>query len=581
MKLVLGLLCSVVFAQQNQIDWNTQIKNRPATITSFDWNTQITNRPQAVSFNSPYYNFAARTPGGSLIIGSNTITWTPVPPGLNGADSGHYLWISGGTGTAEACLVTGGTAVAGASTGTTIMACANTHSGAWTVASATAGIQEAVTAVQSAGGGVALLPAGSLTIHATITVTANDVTISGVGVHATQIACGAGSYDCIGTTAAYTRIANLSIVGTGRTGGYGINADNAGSIVVEDVNISHCFSGVRLWVITIAHLNRMYITFSNSSGVGIYMYGGNDQTIQNIVMDNDPLSMPFAGIEIDATGGAFLDNLDIIHASNGLLLSPPPGSDIIALNVSHAWFDSGGNGINILPTGAGGGGTQAVTNFRCIGCWTASNSGNGVNVSNLYVSDIAFIGLTSFNNGQHGVSMGSEVSISDSKIASNSQSGSAGYDNIVVAAGATNFRIQNNQIGGNYLGMTEFAAYDVLLLTGAGDNFIVSGNTLTTPVTATLVDAATGTHAVVRDNIGYNPVGAATITVGTGTTTYRAGHSPEIVSFVGGTCTNISRAGAIANATSTGTTAVTVPLPPNGTVVSTCSAAPTGYKDIQ
>jgi len=83
---------------------------------------------------------------------SATVTLTPVPPGVNGTDSGHYLYISGVTGTAEAVLITGGTAVEGNPSGTVIFTPANNHSGAWTLSSATGGIQEAICSMSSAGG---------------------------------------------------------------------------------------------------------------------------------------------------------------------------------------------------------------------------------------------------------------------------------------------------------------------------------------------------------------------------------------------------------------------------------------------
>lgn len=86
------------------------------------------------------------TPIGSLgnLTGgvAATITLPNVPLGVNGTDSNHYLYISGGIGTAEAVLITGGTAVSGGSNQTLIFTPANNHSGAWTLSTATAGIQE-------------------------------------------------------------------------------------------------------------------------------------------------------------------------------------------------------------------------------------------------------------------------------------------------------------------------------------------------------------------------------------------------------------------------------------------------------
>jgi hypothetical protein len=118
--------------------------------------------------NAADYNFTTQTPGGSLTSGiSNTITLAPVPPGVNASDTDHWLYITGGVGTAEAVKITGGTAVAGAVSGTIIFTPANNHSGAWTIQSATAGISEAIWSLSTPGGMVTVCT-GTLTIHAPI-----------------------------------------------------------------------------------------------------------------------------------------------------------------------------------------------------------------------------------------------------------------------------------------------------------------------------------------------------------------------------------------------------------------------------
>lgn len=115
------------------------------------------------------YNFAAQTPNIGLTGGiAATITLSPVPLGVNATDSNHYLYISGGTGTAEAVLITGGTAVAGAASGTITFTPTNSHSGAWIIASATAGIQEALQVVGAPGAQI-VVAEGTATVHAQIT----------------------------------------------------------------------------------------------------------------------------------------------------------------------------------------------------------------------------------------------------------------------------------------------------------------------------------------------------------------------------------------------------------------------------
>jgi hypothetical protein len=133
---------------------------------------------------SPDYNFPPQSPGGSLVVGQNVITLTPVPLGVNGTDRFHYLYISGGTGTAEGVLITGGTAVAGATTGTVIVSCANTHTGAWTIQSASTGIKEASCAQNETG--TVRMPTGTLTLRASL-VLPTTLSLEGMGAYATFI----------------------------------------------------------------------------------------------------------------------------------------------------------------------------------------------------------------------------------------------------------------------------------------------------------------------------------------------------------------------------------------------------------
>jgi hypothetical protein len=128
--------------------------------------TNLSKIPASWIVAAPPYNFTPQTTGGTLNVGTNSITLTPVPLGVNGADTNHYLRISGGTGAPEAVLITGGNAVSGAASGTIFVTCANAHSGAWTIQSATSGIQEAI--VFQPGGGMVFLPPGIYDTYADI-----------------------------------------------------------------------------------------------------------------------------------------------------------------------------------------------------------------------------------------------------------------------------------------------------------------------------------------------------------------------------------------------------------------------------
>jgi hypothetical protein len=167
MRLALLLVAAACAQAQTQVDWISQVKNKPVV-------------------DSRQYNFTPQKPGGSLGVGTNSITMRPCY--ANGTDTNHYLYISGGAGTAEAVLITGGTCTMGAAVGTVNVVVPHTHSGAWTIQSATAGISEAIWSLSSAGGQVQL-PTGTLTIHASVKRRLNmAIWIEGGGQEATTLA---------------------------------------------------------------------------------------------------------------------------------------------------------------------------------------------------------------------------------------------------------------------------------------------------------------------------------------------------------------------------------------------------------
>jgi hypothetical protein len=144
--------------------WWTPLPNSGSSSGSSSWLT-LQNTPFA---DVRPYNFAPQSPGGSLVSGNNSVTLNPLPPGVI---SGDYLQVSGGSGTPEACVVSG---VSGSSV---TLNCANAHSGAWVVGSATAGAQEAANANP---GGLVYFPVGNYPMYAPITLSP-PTTASAIG----------------------------------------------------------------------------------------------------------------------------------------------------------------------------------------------------------------------------------------------------------------------------------------------------------------------------------------------------------------------------------------------------------------
>ncbi|NBW07818.1 MAG: hypothetical protein EBR82_07305 [Caulobacteraceae bacterium] len=82
------------------------------------------------------------TSGSLATAGAKTITLRRAPLGISGSNVQHYIYISGGVGTAEAVLITGGTCTSGNLGGTLTFTTVNTHTGDWKITSSTDGMQE-------------------------------------------------------------------------------------------------------------------------------------------------------------------------------------------------------------------------------------------------------------------------------------------------------------------------------------------------------------------------------------------------------------------------------------------------------
>jgi len=105
------------------------------------------------------------------------ITLRPCPWGLG---TNGKAYISGGNGTAEAVAITGLVGSGGAASCVLTVTTANAHSGAYTVGSATNGIQEAVNMVPATNAGATIvMPPGILTQRATVNMVNNGIILRG------------------------------------------------------------------------------------------------------------------------------------------------------------------------------------------------------------------------------------------------------------------------------------------------------------------------------------------------------------------------------------------------------------------
>lgn len=336
LRLLAILLCAApCFAQQ--VDWISQIRNKPV-------------------YDVRQYAFT-RKPGGSLVVGANTIIVQPCPLGVAGTDTAHYLYLSGGTGTAEAVLVTGGTCATGMSFGTVVFTAAHTHSGAWTVQSASFGLQEAVLVAGAAGGGMIAIPAGSNTLNATVTIAASGITVQGAG----GMCCG------VGTT-------------INRTGDFGDSINVTGNGVK--------LSGFAL-VQTINYVTGNPGTISNqpTHGAHIELHGTNTAMLSSLRLENMPYNIWIHdGASITVRDNQFLGIWDRQASGPQVTIASVMVDSVSAIptyihldnNIFYGYANTASTKHNVGPK-------AMVEIDACEDCYVINGSMGGGGISNLWL----------------------------------------------------------------------------------------------------------------------------------------------------------------------------------------------------
>lgn len=297
------------------------------------------------AFNVALYNFTPQTPLVSLASGNNTISLAPMPLGVNGSDLYHRLYVSGGTGTAEACLITGGSGTAGSAGGQVIINCANTHTGAWTIQSIDKGIQEAAQAAETAGGGTVFCPAGLYTSYAALQLQSKVVL---QGNQSCEIQAAAGllnrnaQWQHGGASNLYYCMV-CSVSGSTNVVIDGIIVDENGSTqptvyISGDIEL---FDNVGSVVKNVTVQNRLI----GITGVGVGVYNGSDPftSNRNNVISNSAVLPPNGG-------GAYYIEGTSNQIINSYSYGATDSSFIITGNSDSMIGNRGDTGTATLPT---------------------------------------------------------------------------------------------------------------------------------------------------------------------------------------------------------------------------------------
>lgn len=269
-----------------------------------------------------------------------------------------------------------------------------------------------------------------------------------------------------------------------------VTLDNVYAVQTEGLQFSISHSNGFIF------LNNIQCNFTNESGIGLVSWGCGSFT-------------NFAGLRISG-----------LSAATGYGVGTPAFSSIYAWNFSSGqalWIDTLfadttiGNGINV----------QGVTFLWAKDIEGSLNLGYQVNIINVTDGNIANMqcygakGLT----GAAGASAGCQILGSTGLNVANVFSTSATGDAFLVSGASTGVNVANvvglNSTGG---GIDIASSADYVHI----NNGYVSGNG------STVLNSSTGTHNVIKNIGGYNPVGlTAGTSTGTSGTSICAGPSPE------------------------------------------------------
>lgn len=498
------------------------------------------------------YNFHAQNPSGALIVGSNTITLSPCPLGVNGTDVGHNLYITDVVANSEYGLITGGTCTSGAATGTVILTLAHSHSnGNWSIGSATGGGQEALETLGANGGTLAFPFSTPSIFKGPLNIYGQNINITG------NIDCQIDSGTCInfdGSQVPVSGIAggnsikNLILQNSSATSGTdrtGIVINSQNSFLVDNAHLTFMDNGIK--ITDAATTFRVQITNSSVSyikpttGVGVYI-----DALADVVMHNDYITgigvgsgQPCkAAIQIQDGGGLYFSSIDGLNCTNNLLINPDTTQHADFLFCNTCVFDAAAaDSVYIHPTNGGYLSSATFSNS-----WTSSGTSNGLNCApdgSSFVMGLSLNAHKAFNNGQNGVLIQSgcyQTTISNSYFSQNSSStlGTTPlYDGIQVGNNVNGILIDGNWSGqlANFLNIQRYginivgpADTDVTVL----HNTVLAENTGGTAPGQFLNDGSTASSKIIKDN-SSNPV----VTIASAATISLGATDPEIVNLTG------------------------------------------------
>ncbi|MGX4584061.1 glycosyl hydrolase family 28-related protein [Paenibacillus chitinolyticus] len=459
------------------------------------------------------------------------------------------------------------------------------------IADDTQAINAAAMAAMANGGGVVKLPPGIYNVSGSITaITKSGVYFEGSGPFATIIRhksdtanlfqFGDVSLGGIGVIRG-GGVSNLSIHhNTSRSGGVTVLMQNAQNIKVKDVQFQNAITFAQCGGDTdessIFTVLEDVIGSLTGNGIGVDIRGGsNGIHLLNLQFNNEYNG---TAVRIDTTAKGmdtlYMDNCLFQRFMFGMLCTGSLGTVQNAF-LTNVVFD----GIEVFSLLFQPSASAIYTRFNFVSCWFTSRSNAAVVidgpstaiVDGIYFSDSRWV--TVYKQGVLVISQYVKNIDLDNCILSNcSMEGSAMYPAIQIVDNTKKFNITNSKIGeeGATISLQSYA-----IRIGVNcDLYTIANNDLIGNVTGAISDGAgTYTKKLIKDNLGYNPVGnLATPTLPASGTALKNPFSTPVQVFIHvGTVTSIAKNGSNIS----GMTSGQMILYPGETITVSYTAAPT------
>jgi hypothetical protein len=419
------------------------------------------------------------------------------------------------------------------------------------------------------------LPAGTYLVTSALTALTSAQEIRGHGQDASVIKVSGNGYDVI-TLAGRAGVRDLQITtstATARASGAHINIVGGNNAFVINCVLLYAYETIIFTSGIVSFLQN--IQMRDFAYGGIRIDAGFDIYLNNITADNVG-AQPSYGLKVITVGGLHVTSCDFIHCGTGIVIQPTAGDTIQWLFFDRVQADTCSNEGWLID------GTAAASVIQgCVftGCWSASNTLNGVNIAGTggTIDGLEFIGFRAITNGRHGLinqsSTSKNLKIIGGTFTNNSITTPATYNGIEIGVDVTTFSIIGTKCGGAF-GLGGSQGCGIKVEPGTSTVYNITDNDVSSGNVTSLSDGGTGTAKVITGNLGYNPGAISAITVTASPFTYTNNFGTTQIGYIyNGTLSSVT-VGGLAVATGV-TNPIIVTLPQGQAVVITYSVAPT------